>query len=142
MERIKTFYYQPPCDRKSTPLHTSSMAEPIEIDADISTGIDALLQAAFSNETRIPKAVLGLIPSPSITVSSPRKPLPALLYPSTIGLQPAESCVTNLAVRWTVDELLKAPIPSRTWLCDLDFRHERLCWGRYFGCVYALLVDC
>jgi len=97
------------------------MAEPIEIDADPSTGIDALLQAAFSNETQIPKAVLGLIPSPSIAVSSLLKdPLPALLYPSTISLRPAESCVKNLTVRWTVDELLKAPIPSRTWLCDLE----------------------
>ena len=56
------------------------MAEPIEIDVDPSTGIDALLQAALSNETQIPKAVLGLIPSPSITVSSLLKDLlPALL---------------------------------------------------------------
>lgn len=99
----------------------SPMAEPIDIDAVPSMGIDVLLQAAFSNETQIPKPVLDLIPLPSITVSSLLKdPLPTPLHPSTINLRPAESCVTDLAARWTVDELIKAPIPSRTWLFDLE----------------------
>ena len=97
------------------------MGEPIEIDADPLTGIDALLRAALDNETRIPGTALGLIPSASIAVSSLlKKTLPALLHPSAVNLRSAESCATALAARWTVEELLKAPVPSRIWLNDLE----------------------
>lgn len=97
------------------------MAEPIEVDADPPRGILGLLQIAFSETTKIPKAVLDLIPSRSIGVSSLlKKPLPPLLHPSAINLRPAESCLAHLAARWTVDELMRAPIPSKTWLYDLE----------------------
>jgi len=97
------------------------MEEPIEIDADPPTGFDAILQAALDSETRIPIGVLGLIPSTSITASSLLKhDLPALLYPSATNLRPAESCTLNVPTRWTDGELLKAPIPPRRWLSDLE----------------------
>jgi len=97
------------------------MEEAIEIDADPSTRIDALLQAALNNETRIPKVILDLIPSASITVSSLLKmDLPTPLYPSAVNLRPAELCITDVATRWTVKELMKVPIPPRAWLSGLE----------------------
>ena len=102
------------------------MGEPIEIDADPPTGIDALLQAALGNETQIPKVILGLVPSVSISISSLlKKTLPTLLRSSAVNLQPVESCITNFEARWTVEELLEAPIPSRAWLNDLEIALKR-----------------
>ncbi|KAF9779588.1 hypothetical protein BJ322DRAFT_1167867 [Thelephora terrestris] len=97
------------------------MDEPIEIDADPQNGLDALLQAVFSNETEVPGKILCHIPSASISISSLLKnSLPTLLNPSTVNLQPAESCTTKLPTCWDVDKLLKALIPPRRWLSDLE----------------------
>ena len=103
------------------------MEEPIEIDVDPPTGFDAILQAALDSETRIPIGILGLIPSTSITASSLLKnDLPALLYPSAANLRPVESCTVNVPTRWTDGELLRAPIPPRRWLSDLETTEEKL----------------
>lgn len=97
------------------------MDEPIEIDADPPSGFDALLQAALGKETQTPGTILDLIPSPTISVSSLlEKKLPALLHPSAVNLQPAESCMTDSTARWTVKELFEAPIPPRKWLSNLE----------------------
>ena len=97
------------------------MAEPIEVDVDPQTRIEALLGLAWDTETQIPNEVLGLIPSDSITVSSLlEKTLPNLLQSSAANLRSVDSCVSHIAARWTIEELLKAPIPPRTWLGDLD----------------------
>jgi len=102
------------------------MEEPIEIDMDPPSGIDAILRAAFDNETQVPGAILDLIPPPTITVSSLlKKNLPVLLNPSAINLRPAKSCTTNAVARWTVKELLDAAIPPRKWLSDLEIILKR-----------------
>ena len=97
------------------------MDEPIEIDAYPLSGVATLLQVAFDNETRIPRAILDLIPSDSIAVSSLLATnLPALLHSPAVNLRPAKSCLTNLAPRWTAKELLEGPVPPRRWLGDLE----------------------
>lgn len=97
------------------------MEEPIEIDTDPLSGFDAILQAGFSQATQVPGEILRLIPAVTISVSSLLATnLPVLLYPSATNLQPAKSCVTDLAAHWTVEELLKAPVPPRRWLGDLE----------------------
>jgi hypothetical protein len=97
------------------------MNEPIEIDADPLSGFDTLLRAAWDNETQVPNAILDLIPSVTIPVSSLLAAnLPALLYSSAINLRPTRSCVTNHAARWTAKELFEAPVPPRRWLGDLE----------------------
>ena len=79
------------------------------------------MKVALDNETRVPKPILDLLPSPDITISSLlKKSLPALLSPSAINLRPVKSPTTDAAARWTVKELLEAAIPPRIWLSDLE----------------------
>ena len=97
------------------------MEEPIEIDVDPQTGFDMILQAAFDNETQTPESILCLISPASISVSSLLKSdLLALLNSSTVNLQPTTSCMMKVPVRWNTGELLKAPVPPRKWLSDLE----------------------
>ena len=110
----------PPRSRQPT-LFCTPMKESIEIDIDLPSTVDALLQGAFDDEIQPPKAILDLIPSPTITVSSVlQNDLPAILRSSAVNLQSAESCTTNHMLCWTIEELFKAPIPPREWLGDLE----------------------
>lgn len=65
----------------------SYMGEQIEIDTDTATATDALLQPALVNETRLPEAVLDLVSSTPIAISSLLKKSLPVLYPSTVSLQ-------------------------------------------------------
>lgn len=97
------------------------MEKPIEVDADLPRGFEGLLQIALGKEMRTPGRVLDLVPSSTITVASLLKTtVPAILYPSVVSLPSAEACLTDHVPCWTVEELLKAPIPPRIWLSDLE----------------------
>ena len=113
------------------------MEEPIEIDVAPSSGFDALLQVAFSNETKVPETILRRIPPPTVTVSSLLATnLPALVHSSAVDLRPAKLCITDLAAHWTVEELLRAPIPPRKWLGDLEITLK----SKWFTCARVTSV--
>jgi hypothetical protein len=107
-------------NQNPTPFCTL-MEDPIEIDAELPPGVEGLLELAFRKCTSTPTAILDLIPSPAINVSSLlEKNLPALLYQLAVNLPSAEACTTDREPSWTVEELFKAPVPPRTWLSDLE----------------------
>ena len=84
--------------------------------------------ASYNMAVRIPNdhPDLGNLIHPMDSVSA----LVALDLPNLLmdddNLLPAESCVTNVDVHYTRDQLLRSPVPPRLWLGAIEIRLNQL----------------
>lgn len=105
-----------------------SSQEPIVIDPETPSGLECLLAAALIDVTDVPKDVWSRLPAETVPVSSLLKAnIPDCLSNTSI-MRAAHLCFSPLDPHWTIDELFKTPLPSRSWLDSLEINLSKM-WG-------------